>query len=466
MFSRETSIGPRAPFAAIVGKELRDLAAGRAFWVMLVLLSLLVGASFDQTVSLYAEASRAAVQTPLLARGLSPFDGIVVPTFGALYLAATFLLPFVVIRMVGAEKANGALKLMLQMPYSQGAVIGAKLVASLVAWIAMVLVPLSALGAWALMGGHIAAGETANLLLGHLLYAVAITGIAMLCAAVSDNTSTAAILALAATIGFWVLDFAAAGQGGIMQTLAGLSLTQILRGFERGLLSTAPALAAVIASLGVVVIAAVWLHSGRALARKLALTAATVVCAGLAVIGVTVASAHIDMTEDRRNSFPPSETAGLRQLTAPLDVIVRLAPEDPRLVDFERGVLGKLRRTVRRMNVAIESESRTGLFAISDEHYGEIVLRYAGRETTTRSTGAGEVLPIIFELAGITPPNIPAAAPYPGYPLIAETTAPRIWFFAVLPLLIIAMWAISSRQLDEWRRWINIPKSKSPRGPS
>lgn len=451
MHSPEAGIDTHAPFAALVGKELRDLGCGRAFWAMLILLSLLVGASFDQAIGLYSEASRAAAQTPLLARGLSPFDGIVVPTFGALYLAATFLLPFVIIRMVGAEKASGALKLTLQMPYSQAAVMTAKLLAALAAWIAMALVPLGALGAWGLMGGHLGLGETANLLAGHLLYALVITGIAMLCAATSDNPSTAAILALAVTIGFWVLDFAAAGQGGAVQMLAGLSLTQTLRGFERGLLSTAPAVASILAALGLVTVAAVWLHSGRALARRGTLTAAVLACTGLAAVGATALSAHFDMTEDRRNSFAPSETAALHSLTAPLEVIVRLAPEDPRLVDFERGVLGKLRRTVRRLHVAIESESRTGLFETSDEHYGEIVLRYSGRETITRSTGAGEVLPLIFELAAITPPNVAAAAPYPGYPLVVGPTASmaaRIWFFLGLPLLIVALWAWAGGHLE------------------
>src|SRR5262245_162997 len=157
--SRETSSGGNMPFSALIAKELRDLAAGRAFWVMLILLSFLVGTSFEQAIALYSEASRAAAQTPLLARGLSPFDGIEVPTFGALYLGATFLLPFVIIRMIGAEKASGALKLLLQLPYSPAALVGAKLVAALAAWLAMALVPISALAIWALMGGHIASME-------------------------------------------------------------------------------------------------------------------------------------------------------------------------------------------------------------------------------------------------------------------------------------------------------------------
>ena len=135
-----------APVMPLLCKELRDLFAGRAVWVLLLLLSPLAGSSFIQAVSLYAEASRSAAQFPELARGLSPFDGIVVPTFGALYLAATLLFPFIAIRAIGAEKQDGGLKLLLQMPYSIPWLMGAKLMALVLAW-ALVLVPcLCALG--------------------------------------------------------------------------------------------------------------------------------------------------------------------------------------------------------------------------------------------------------------------------------------------------------------------------------
>ena len=132
--------GGSAPFRPLLAKELRDLFAGRAVWVLLLLLSPLAGYSFIQAVSLYAEPSRSAAQFPEIARGLSPFDGIAVPTFGALYLAATLLFPFVAIRSVGAEKENGGLKLLLQTPYGIPTLIGAKLIALSVAWM-LVLVP-------------------------------------------------------------------------------------------------------------------------------------------------------------------------------------------------------------------------------------------------------------------------------------------------------------------------------------
>jgi hypothetical protein len=98
---------------------------------------------------LYAEASRAALDAPELARGLSPLDGILTPTLGALYLATTFLFPFVVIRTISAEKQQGAHKLLVQLPYSTCALLAAKLTAVGVAWAVMLLPCLVALGFWA-----------------------------------------------------------------------------------------------------------------------------------------------------------------------------------------------------------------------------------------------------------------------------------------------------------------------------
>ena len=46
-------------------------------------------------------SSAAARDSPVLASGLSPLDGVFVPTFGALYLAVTLLFPFVAIRALG-----------------------------------------------------------------------------------------------------------------------------------------------------------------------------------------------------------------------------------------------------------------------------------------------------------------------------------------------------------------------------
>ena len=83
---------------------------------MLLALAPLVGYSFVQAVSLFAEASKSAVEFPELARGMTPLDGILLPTLGAFYLAVTLLFPFVAIRAIGQDKQTGAAKLVAQFP--------------------------------------------------------------------------------------------------------------------------------------------------------------------------------------------------------------------------------------------------------------------------------------------------------------------------------------------------------------
>jgi hypothetical protein len=82
---------------------------------------------------------------------------------------------------------------------------------------------------WRWAGGHVGGIELVNLMLGHFLYGAVIAGIALLAAAFAESNATAAILALAITLGFLVLDFAAVGEAGLLKTLSGLSLTTLLR---------------------------------------------------------------------------------------------------------------------------------------------------------------------------------------------------------------------------------------------
>src|SRR5216683_6602107 len=125
--SPDPAVVRRAPFHPLLAKELREVASGRALWTMLLILCPLVGYSFFQAISLYGEASAAAAESPVLGSGLSPLDGVLVPTFGGLYLAATLLFPFVAIRTLGQEKESGALALLVQLPYRAPALIVAKM---------------------------------------------------------------------------------------------------------------------------------------------------------------------------------------------------------------------------------------------------------------------------------------------------------------------------------------------------
>jgi len=134
--SPEASAASKAPIRPLFVKELREIFGGRALWTLLLLECPLVGYSFFQAMSLYGEASAAALQSPVLATGLSPLDGVLVPTFGSFYVAVTLLFPFVAIRALGAEKESGALRLLVQLPYRPLMLIAVKLLAVLTAWLA------------------------------------------------------------------------------------------------------------------------------------------------------------------------------------------------------------------------------------------------------------------------------------------------------------------------------------------
>ncbi|HHD57232.1 MAG TPA: ABC transporter permease, partial [Desulfobulbaceae bacterium] len=124
----------------LLQQEIYGLLLAPALWIMLIILSLLVGYSFIQAVDLFSRAGRTALSFPEMAQGMNPLDGIFVPTFGAYYLTETLLLPFVAIRLIGTDKQRGALKLLLQLPFSPFSLCGLKITAMGLVWL-LSLVP-------------------------------------------------------------------------------------------------------------------------------------------------------------------------------------------------------------------------------------------------------------------------------------------------------------------------------------
>jgi ABC-type transport system involved in multi-copper enzyme maturation permease subunit len=447
-----------APLARVVSaqlrKEWRELTSGYAFWALLLLLSLLAGHSFLQAVELYGEASRSAARSPELAASLSPLDGIWVPTFGALYLATTFLFPFLALRLVGGEKQTGAAKVQLQLPLSPTALAAVKAAALVGAWLLTSVPFVAAIVMWRWWGGHVFLPEIGTVLLGHLLYAATIGGIAFLLAAVSDNPATAGIGTLALVMASFVLDFAGATATGPWKTIAGLSLTSNIRVFERGILDGRLSGRFLVLAAALLLLASVWLATGRTLRRK-ALESAGLV---LAVVVVTLAivalpPASRDLSEDRRNSFNPADERALRAMKQPLTITMYLAPEDSRLQEFEGNVLAKLRRTVPHLVTRYEDPGNTGRYgAGADDRYGVIVYEYGGARDESRSTSPREVLPILHALAhaNVLPDPVPS---YAGYPLVAPaTTAPVAVFYVLLPALVIAGWSFERSRPARIRR--------------
>lgn len=424
----------------LASKELRELLASRAYWVLLLMIGPLVGQGFIAAVNLYAEVSGAGGGPAALPQGLSPLDGILAPSFGAYDLAVTLLFPFVAIRLVAAEKESGALKLMLQSPASVGATLGAKGVVIVGGWLLAWTPGLLALALWRSYGGHLHGPETLNLLAGHLLRAVLSAGVAVAAAAVCSGAATAAIVTLGFTVGTWALEFVAAGRGGVLQKLASYTPTAALREFEQGRLRLSTLVVLLAAGAGGFALAAVWLPTGRG--WRFRLVGSVGVAAGFALVslGGSMLRASWDLSENQRNSFSPADQAALREISQPLRITAYLAPEDPRLTDLERSIIGKLRAVLPRVDVEYAAQSVSGLFEAQEDHYGEVWYELGGRSMVSRSTTEPIVLEALYQLAEIQPPVATEEPGYSGYPLAARPRNATLIFYALWPLAVCAGW--------------------------
>jgi hypothetical protein len=217
-------------------------------------------------------------------------------------------------------------------------------------------------------------------------------------------------------------------------------LTQTLRPFELGLLSGGLVLGTACVTFGLVALATVWLPSGVPPLSKLRSSLSWVLAAAVMLGAAAQVRWTVDVTEDRRNSFPAADQKLLATLPLPLLVTVHLTPEDPRYADLQRNVLGKLERAMPNVSIGLAGGRQGFSSGSSDESYGEVEYVYGGRSDTSRSTSPREILPLLYALAGVSPPVPAPGGEYPGYPLVVSADAALFWFFGGLPLLIVLGW--------------------------
>jgi len=427
-----------ASFVWLLDKEWRELIASRAYWVMLLVIGPLVGFSFISSVRTYAEASGLNGTSAGVGEAFSPLIGVWAPTFSACELAAAFLLPFVAIRLVGGDRQSGALKLELQHPMPAIGRIAAKTIVLIAGWIVASAAPLVAIVMWLSYGGSVYVPELVTIAFGHVLNAGLTIALAAATAAVTEHPSTAAILTLSVTVGTWIVNFAAAVNGGFWERAAGYTPTAMVAEFQHGLIRLDVVLVAAILIAAGLVTSAIWLRLGIATRRR---AYESLVAGGLASAAIfisTFAAASWDTSENRGNSFPEADEATLAQIHTPLNLQVHLAPEDPRRSDLERHALSKLRRVMPKLQVDYISATSIGLFEQTAAKYGEIWYDLGGRRTMSRATTAEGVLETIYSLAGVAPPPENEEAVFRGHPLAAPPKGAATVFYGIWPALVIA----------------------------
>jgi hypothetical protein len=249
------------------------------------------------------------------------------------------------------------------------------------------------------------------------------------------------------TVGTWLLDFFGAVHGGVWERAAGYTPAALVAEFQHGLVRLdAVSIAAVLILTGLA-LAAVWMRIGVASRRRAYESAGILALAAAAILGCTLVRASWDVSESRSNSFSRADERALRQVRAPLEIEVHLAPEDPRRIDLERRALSKLRRTLPHVHVTYVSATSIGLFEQTSAGYGEIRYRLGDRKTMSRVTTEEGVLETIYGLAGVTPPKEDETPVFRGHPLAVEPRGAGAIFFGIWPGLVVAGAILARRSL-------------------
>lgn len=432
---------------ALFRKELRELIATKSFWVMLLVLCPLVGFSFMEAVFLYGNAGESVMGNELLLGRLSPLEGVVVPTFSAMYMSEVFLFPFVAIRLLGVEKQFGSLKFLLQLTPNLVAPLVVKLFIALIAFTASLLPALAAIAAWHSIGGYWNLHEILVLVLGHFLFALLIASIAFFSVAVTDSPQTAAIVTLTFTISSWVLEFAGQNQSSL-NAVSWLSMTAHLRLFESALFSLQTLLGFLIASSTFLLLSCVWLRAADTVQQKLSKSLLTLVVVCIAALIARESFYFKDFSENRINSFHPRNEAELRKINNPLRIEIHLDPDDSIAVDFERTFLSKLRRVLKNFTVVYVKPKEPGASGQEDPRYGEINYDYNGVRLQSHDVGAPRALEVLHFLTG-TRLEGEVDSPYPGHPVKADAGQFRFLFYVFMPGCILLLWMGSQRFLRQ-----------------
>ena len=117
-------------------------------------------------------------------------------------------------------------------------------------------------------------------------------------------------------------------------------------------------------------------------------------------------------------------------------------------MDFDRSILAKLRRTLLRTEVVNPEADQTAIFRTGeDPNYGLVIYEVGSRRAESRSTSPEEVLPLLWNLAGVPSPSADDPASYPGYPFVVNSSwAYELVFYVLWPALTFVGWLLFSRR--------------------
>jgi len=412
-------------------KEIKDTFFSKTALLFLVLVSLIIGYGFFSAVGLYSEQSMAAVNNLLYARGFEPVPGVFGPTYGGLFVLFSLFLPFVIIQLVSLEKGQNTFSILTQLPFSFKDILTAKIIASFLFLLFVLMLSLPCIILWRLYGGHIPLNELILLISGYLLYGMFVVSVSFFSASLFDSTANASIFSIFLIISSWVIDFGSnMNMSQALSSISAWTVTKVLKYFENGILSFTAVMYFVLVCSTFFVLTYILLRFD--LKGKWRSISSTVILSLLAMFILSHIALNIDVTESHRNSFPANISRALKKVPN-LEIDIYMEKGDSRFKDYQRSFLKKL--SLVKNDVKVKMMTGDEL----KKSYGLFVYKVNGKSEKTYSNSEQEIFPIIFGLAGISVGHGSEKTNFPGYPLVVKgkLSVIRYTYYLLIPFGMI-----------------------------
>jgi len=431
------------PFSILLLKEMKDIFLLKGALLFLIISSFIFGYSFFTAVNLYSNASIAAVNNPLYARGFEPAPGIFVPTYGGLFILFSLFLPFVIIPLISLEKKQNTLAILTQIPFSFGKILTAKIISGILFLLFILFLTIPGVIIWRGYGGHVPWNELLLLMLGYLLYGIFVISVSFGSASLFNNTASASIFSIGVIISSWVIDFSKNMMNvpPVFHLISEWTLTRTLKYFEKGIFSFTAIMYFVALSAAFFILSYILLRFD--LKYKWKWMSITVIAFILTMLIIPKFNINFDVTKSRRNSFPVNIAKATKKVPS-IGIDVYMRKTDSRFRDYTRSFLDKL--ALIRNDVKVNMMTGDAL----KKNYGLFVYKVNGKSEQTYSNSEEEIFPIIFGLAGVKINKNGKKESFPGYPLVTNKKQSAVIlyvYFLFIPLGLILVYVIKNFNL-------------------
>ncbi len=217
--------------ATIIRKELSMLFISPLAWILLVLMQLVLAWVFLVRLDAFLE-----IQSQLLQIANPPgiTEIIISPLFAMAAIVLLMTTPLLSMRLLAEERRNHTLTLLISAPISMTDIVLGKFLGLMVFFVAVVTL-IVALSLSLLMGGALDFGLLLSNTIGLFLLAACFAALGLYISSLTAQPAIAAIGALGALLGLWMIDLAANETEGWLHYF---SLQKHFGQFNQGLIDT------------------------------------------------------------------------------------------------------------------------------------------------------------------------------------------------------------------------------------